>query len=434
MPFYKYVLPLILIYMQACQKPTDSIIPEPIPPAPSTGTPTAIGQPSGSPTTKTIGPAGGTISTPDGTMTLTFPAGALSKELPITIQPIENKAFQGAGSAYRFSPDGTQFAKPVTMTWHYQRQDIDGSSPDALSIAFQDQQGIWQGSTKVNVNKSTQTVSAQLPHFSDWAFYKQFFLRYSTSDSDSDPINLATGDHIKLTVYYFENTTDTSLLAPLIPAKVMLAERVVRWTINGITDNDNYDDYGNNGQLTQDNTYAQATYDAPPREPDNNPMAVAVEIDLKQKGHLILIRNIKIESVASLNIDGSVDNNPTIGLTLNGSQLMGIINNRNATQILSFTINNFKGKGTYTINENHTVLITARVPERIPYADSYYDLAGKWISGGSSITITEYNGNDKLIRGTVSGNLFWIKPEGNVVVIENMPISAKFRTLPVVIP
>ena len=54
-----------------------------------------------------IGPGGGTITSADGRVSLTFPAGALETNQTISIQPIENKLPSGASnSAYRFLPHG----------------------------------------------------------------------------------------------------------------------------------------------------------------------------------------------------------------------------------------------------------------------------------------------------------------------------------------
>jgi hypothetical protein len=84
-----------------------------------------MGKPLGTLVSKSIGPAGGTLSSADGTMTLRFPAGALNKETLVTAQPVENTAFGGAGVGYEFGSHGSQFQKPVT-----------------LGIAYQDDKGI----------------------------------------------------------------------------------------------------------------------------------------------------------------------------------------------------------------------------------------------------------------------------------------------------
>src|SRR5438045_1326293 len=58
---------------------------------------TAIGTPIGSPVTKIIGAAGGTIISADGRAELNIPAGALSSDLAISIQPITNECPNGVG-------------------------------------------------------------------------------------------------------------------------------------------------------------------------------------------------------------------------------------------------------------------------------------------------------------------------------------------------
>src|SRR4051812_31198421 len=80
---------------------------------------TDAGKPVGNSTSKAIGVEGGTITSPDGNVQLNIPAGALSKTTIITIQPVTNEIPGGMGHAYRFSPDGTQFSKPATLTFSY---------------------------------------------------------------------------------------------------------------------------------------------------------------------------------------------------------------------------------------------------------------------------------------------------------------------------
>src|SRR5687768_430852 len=74
------------------------------------GTPTAVGIAMGAPSELTIGAAGGRLASSDGKLTLVIPPGALASDTRITIQPISNNAPLGLGTAYRFTPDGGQFA------------------------------------------------------------------------------------------------------------------------------------------------------------------------------------------------------------------------------------------------------------------------------------------------------------------------------------
>src|SRR6266513_1293201 len=59
---------------------------------------------------KTIGPSGGTISIPETGLTMSFPAGAVSA--PITVTVTADRDYV----AYKMEPTGTQFAKDVTVT------------------------------------------------------------------------------------------------------------------------------------------------------------------------------------------------------------------------------------------------------------------------------------------------------------------------------
>jgi hypothetical protein len=72
-----------------------------------------------------IGPAGGSITSADGRLTLTFPAGALAAPATITVEAITAAAVDTAfkvlgaelGSAYRLGPAGLAFASPVATQY-----------------------------------------------------------------------------------------------------------------------------------------------------------------------------------------------------------------------------------------------------------------------------------------------------------------------------
>lgn len=127
---------------------------------------TAVGTPVGDPVTKTIGTSGGSIASPDGVMELTIPAGALSINTAITIQPVTNKAPGGIGVAYDLLPNGTTFSKPATLTFHYTEEDVNGSNPLFLYIAYQDISGAWVSDLKNQLLDSlAQTISLDISHF-----------------------------------------------------------------------------------------------------------------------------------------------------------------------------------------------------------------------------------------------------------------------------
>jgi hypothetical protein len=130
---------------------------------------TAIGTPIGSPVTKTIGAAGGTIISTDGRAELNIPAGALLSDLAITIQPITNECPNGVGVAYDFLPNGTKFLTPATFTLHYTDDDINGTDPYLLNLAFQDSVDEWQVDIFKDVDTVGKTVKFDVSHFSNRA-------------------------------------------------------------------------------------------------------------------------------------------------------------------------------------------------------------------------------------------------------------------------
>src|SRR5690242_13074401 len=101
----------------------------------SKGTPTAVGTPVGSPSTATIDGSGGSLTSPDGRLEVIIPAGALSAETSISIQPVTNEAPLGAGLSYSLTPHGQQFTKPATIRFHYTEEDVLGSDDLSLAVA-----------------------------------------------------------------------------------------------------------------------------------------------------------------------------------------------------------------------------------------------------------------------------------------------------------
>jgi hypothetical protein len=71
------------------------------------------------PSTATIGPAGGSVRSSDGGVTLKVPAGALSAATPISISVTTNEAPGALGPGYDLSPAGLSFAKPALLGLRY---------------------------------------------------------------------------------------------------------------------------------------------------------------------------------------------------------------------------------------------------------------------------------------------------------------------------
>jgi hypothetical protein len=139
--------------------------------------PTEVGTPEGDKVTKDIGPAGGTLASPDGRMTLTVPQGALTETIAFSMQPITNKADSGIGLAYRLEPNGKTFTTPLDITVRYDEKDLDGTVPEALFLAYQDQKGAWHAQKAAKLDQTARTLTISTSHFTDFGLGAQFQLK-----------------------------------------------------------------------------------------------------------------------------------------------------------------------------------------------------------------------------------------------------------------
>jgi hypothetical protein len=163
-----------------CHKPGD---PSPDDPAVNhPGTVKPVGQPLGPTVTQRIGPAGGTVTSPDGSVTLTIPAGALAAETPIGIHPITRTTPGGVTGAYRFSPDGQQFSKPVSLIFTYAPDSLSERSSPKLLVAYQNAQGVWMAVPGAAVDAARRTITAPIRHFSDWSVVEPYALEIEKPD------------------------------------------------------------------------------------------------------------------------------------------------------------------------------------------------------------------------------------------------------------
>jgi hypothetical protein len=164
-----------LLLVAACGSSATTAVPPgsagdsaPAGPAGTAPPPSAVGSPTGDSVTKTIGPAGGSLSSADGGITVSIPSGALASDTAVGIVPIENTTPGGLGAAYRLSPDGQTFSQPVKVSFPYTDADLKGTSLEALGIAFQDAQGLWEWQETVAVDTTAKQISVMTTHFTDW--------------------------------------------------------------------------------------------------------------------------------------------------------------------------------------------------------------------------------------------------------------------------
>ncbi|WP_123847247.1 hypothetical protein [Chitinophaga lutea] len=264
---------LLAVFQFSCTKPGKPEIE-----APRSGKVTPVGTPDGSPKTeKRIGAAGGSISTADGSIRINIPAGALSTEQLITIEPISNENPMGLKKAYRLTPHAVQFATPVSITFQYEDEDIAGSLPEALGIAYQHSSGVWMAVENAVLDKTAKTVTVTTTHFSDWSFFESFKLE--TSATELEPKGTAR----------LELISDADLLAPLTPNNerpigepiATTGSFIREWSLAGA------------GMLAP--LGHLASYTAPATVPGSpNPVAISVRVDFGKKGTYLVVAHIKI--------------------------------------------------------------------------------------------------------------------------------------------
>ncbi|MEX2109182.1 MAG: hypothetical protein WD802_01070 [Gemmatimonadaceae bacterium] len=124
---------------------------------------------------RTIGPAGGTISIPETGLTVTFPAGALSSEVTITVTADKDYV------AYKFSPEGIQFEKDVVVTQSLRNTEFYGRElRTTLYAAYMDDEASLGGKIQPLEVLSTTTIfsstSPPLPEAQVWLI--RHFSRY----------------------------------------------------------------------------------------------------------------------------------------------------------------------------------------------------------------------------------------------------------------
>jgi hypothetical protein len=316
LPFHLVVFSaLFLIGLSGCKKE------DPGTPQVSDPVITEIGTVSGEAASATIGAGGGELVSADGRVGLTIPAGALSGPVEITVQPVSGEAPLGLGLGYRLLPEGLTFAKPVVLTFSYDQALLADYSEDFLWIVTQSANGSWSALLRSGLDESAGTVSGEISHFSDWALARFIDLKLTPA---SPTVKLGESVRLQLTGFFRDEnssddeelvplrpvTTDGDVLTPLTPIPPVESRtmqfRVKKWNMNGkaapVSDN--------NGSLTPEGQ--GATYKAPAKQPETNPVAVSAELETTnkegRKSSYELVSNIHVGEVYSITIkiDGKV--------------------------------------------------------------------------------------------------------------------------------
>lgn len=244
---------------------------------PATAPPgTVLGQAS----EKTIGAAGGTVSTPDGALTIDVPPGALAADTALKIEPIQNTAFGGVGGAYRLSPDGLTFAQPVEVAFRYGDADLDGTSLDAVSIAYQTPDGFWHRYNDVTRDPNGKRVTVPTTHFSDWALVTGARLAPGRA-------SVAVGATLTLTIESCDAEAETPTMGRLAPCTPARADaNPTSWAVNGAP--------GGSPTLGTVSGQSTATYVAPAQPPTPATVDVSVSVTSSSGRRVPLVSHVTV--------------------------------------------------------------------------------------------------------------------------------------------
>lgn len=110
--------------------------------------------------------SGGAVTSADGVLTVTVPAGALSAPAEVTVQALENTAPAGQGQAYRVGPAGQRFAAPVTLTF----RNATGLALDQLWPSYRIDQALWVRARTASADGAAGSLALPTSDFS-WTDY-----------------------------------------------------------------------------------------------------------------------------------------------------------------------------------------------------------------------------------------------------------------------
>lgn len=265
-------------------------------PAPKTAKPvtTAKGTVEGMPLTTKLGPAGGVARSGSGDLSVTIPAGALAADTDITLTPITRTAPGSRGRAYRLGPDDVTFAAPVTLTFSYSEDDLQGTSADALAIAWQHASGYWALPDDVTLDTTAKTVSVKATHFSDWSMVAGAQLR-----PPSKKVQTKQSLELRVVSCFYKPPEQPPGVPPeLAPlwlgyqcdvseADVYLPVTATDWAVNGTAGGNSTVGTVKSGGLDG------ATFTAPNKKPTPATVAVSARVPVK-KGKVLVSSNVTI--------------------------------------------------------------------------------------------------------------------------------------------
>ncbi len=120
-----------------------------------------------------VGAGGGTVRTPDGSVEIVIPAGALSGQTTITATPLAQPRqalptdFGSIGPMYAFGPSGTTFSQPVTVRIKYDPARLPKWVMSGDLALLHLSGGQWDTLTAFAIDTAAKVMSGKTTSFSD---------------------------------------------------------------------------------------------------------------------------------------------------------------------------------------------------------------------------------------------------------------------------
>jgi len=256
-------------------------------------TPTEVGEVQGAEASAEIGPEGGTLTSNDGRLTLTIPAGAFDAVRQVSIVPISNKAHGAKGPAYRLSPEGLNTPVPMTLTFEVDATSLRGTALPLMTIATQDANRRWHAYLSPVRDIAASTISVQTHHFSDWALITGVQLQPTSAVvAVKQSLDLFV---IKCPTVEDPDSDDTAWMGSCDP-DVLLPGQASNWAVNGEAGGSSISGTIVPGKTSSLEDAPWATFYAPAAVPSVNPVAVSVDYreHTPDAPHLKLVSNVTI--------------------------------------------------------------------------------------------------------------------------------------------
>ncbi len=114
------------------------------------------------PSSATIGPAGGSVRSDDGRLTLKIPAGALAAPASFGIVPTADAGPNAIGTAYAIAPWDLALAKSALLVFDYGQDDVVADDAQWLIPGFLGSDGQWYSVASWVIDSSSRQVTTSL--------------------------------------------------------------------------------------------------------------------------------------------------------------------------------------------------------------------------------------------------------------------------------